>query len=79
MRTTLTLDPEVKKLAKRMAFREGKTLSEFVNLMLKDYVQEEARVVEPVKTGKLSDLLLKGEYGFGNQILDREFIYEKLQ
>ncbi len=79
MRTTLILDPEAKKLAQIKALQEGKTLSEVVNLMLKDYVQGEVYKTTPITAGRLSDKLNVADYNFGDRALDREFIYEELE
>ncbi|MBP7927879.1 hypothetical protein KAZ57_01895 [Patescibacteria group bacterium] len=77
MRTTIILNPEIKKQAQLKALQEGRSLSEIVNSMLSQYVNGVTYEQKPIKTASLKETLHTGILGTNGPI-DRDFIYDEL-
>ena len=78
MRTTIILDPHIKKQAQLKALEEGRTLTDVINSMLELYVTgrvDPNYLLKPDKTQSLREKLNKAKIDIETNF-DRDFIYD---
>lgn len=76
MRTTLDIDDHVLRQAKRLAAREGTTLTRIVEEALRERVARKRRRSEPFR---LQLLTRKGRLIPGVNLADRDALYERME
>ncbi len=75
MRTTLQLDDELVKAAKKRAAEEGRTLTSIIEAALRLFLRGSSRRTTPFK---LRLLMKKGRTLPGINLADRDALYERL-
>lgn len=75
MRTTLDIDDDVLRKAKKLAAAEGRTLTAIVEEALRDRIRPRKRS----KPFKLRLLTMKGRVQPGTNLADRDALYEKME
>lgn len=75
MRTTLDLDDDVLRDAKKLAAAEGKTLTRIVEEALRERTAPKARTGERFR---LRLLIKKGKLVPGTNLADRDALYERM-
>ena len=75
MRTTLDIDGDVLRKAKKLAAEEGKTLTRIVEEALRDRLKPPKRA----KPFRLRLLTMKGRLLAGVNLADRDALYERME